>query len=198
VGPYDPLDYHNLARSVVQALLEGAEHPLPPPAPFEGSGVYAIYYHGDFPGYAALASAKRQLPIYVGKAVPAGGRKGNRVQSSGRALFRRLNDHSMSIRQAKNLELCDFTCRYLVVVPVWVTLAERFLIEHFKPVWNVVIDGFGNHAPGAGRHAMKRPRWDIIHPGRQWAAELRAAESFDQVLQRLQDFVREELSPSDG
>lgn len=92
----------------------------------------------------------------------------------------------------KNLELNHFTCRYLVVVPVWITLAERFLVEHYKPVWNVVIDGFGNHDPGAGRRAMKRPRWDILHPGRPWAAKLTAEESFEQVLQRLQDFLKQE------
>jgi hypothetical protein len=34
---------------------------------------------------------------------------------------------------------------------------------------------------------MKRPRWDILHPGRPWARGLVADESFDQVLRRLQD-----------
>ena len=192
---YDPLDYQNLARSVVQALLDGPERPLPPAEPFDGAGVYAIYYKGDFSAYSALAAVEPRLPIYVGKAVPKGGRKGNR-QSNGRDLFRRLNGHSNNIAQAENLELSDFTCRYLVVVPVWVTLAERFLIEHFKPVWNVAIDGFGNHDPGAGRHAMKRPRWDIVHPGRRWAEKLEAAESLEQVLSRLREFLRDELKLS--
>lgn len=39
---------------------------------------------------------------------------------------------------------------------------------------------------------MKRPRWDILHPGRPWAAKLTAEESFEQVLQRLQDFLKQE------
>jgi hypothetical protein len=39
---YDPLDYENLARSVVQALLGGPEGPLPPSEAFEGAGVYAM------------------------------------------------------------------------------------------------------------------------------------------------------------
>jgi len=73
---YDPLDYENLARSVVQALLSGPQVPLPPSKTFEGAGVYAIYYHGDFTGYSRLVKADSPPPIYVGKAVPAGARKG--------------------------------------------------------------------------------------------------------------------------
>ncbi len=184
---YDPLDYDNLARSIVEALLCGPEAPLPPCETFEGAGVYAIYYHGDFEGYAPLVKAHCPPPIYVGMAVPTGARKGGRSASAGRELCQRLKQHAKSVEQAENLRLDDFTCRYLVVVPVWITLAERFLVEHYKPVWNVAIDGFGNHDPGAGRHGMKRPRWDILHPGRPWAAELAAAESFEQVLRKLQD-----------
>ena len=41
---YDPLDYENLARSVVDALLAATEESLPPSDTFEGTGVYAIYY----------------------------------------------------------------------------------------------------------------------------------------------------------
>lgn len=69
---YDPLDYGNLARSVVQALLGGPDVALSPPEPFEGAGVYAIYYHGDFGGYLPRASATTLPPNYVGKAVPSG------------------------------------------------------------------------------------------------------------------------------
>jgi hypothetical protein len=72
-------------------------------------------------------------------------------------------------------------------------LAERFLVEQYRPLWNVTIDGFGNHDPGAGRLAMKRPRWDILHPGRPWAAKLTAEETFEQVLQRLHDFREQGL-----
>jgi hypothetical protein len=187
--PYDPLDYENLARSIVQALLGGPDEPLPPPERFEGSGVYAIYYHGNFSGYAPLVKAADGSPIYVGKAEPSGARKGTPHLSPAKELYTRLKQHADNIGQAQNLQLKDFTCRYLVVVPVWITLAERFLVEHYQPVWNVAIDGFGNHAPGKGRRGMKRPRWDILHPGRSWAVELTADESFEQVLQRLQQFL---------
>ena len=187
--PYDPLDYENLARSVVQALLEGPEKPLEPEESFEGSGVYALYYRGDFPAYSRLVEADPVPPIYVGRADPSGARKGGNQAFGGRRLWQRLRQHRKSIEQAENLNVHDFTCRYLVIVPVWVTLAERFLVEHHQPVWNVVIDGFGNHAPGGGRDAMKRPLWDILHPGRPWAARLAPRESPGEVLAKLNGFL---------
>lgn len=47
-------------------------------SPFKGAGIYAIYYEGDFPPYAPISrKTETEIPIYVGKAVPAGARKGN-------------------------------------------------------------------------------------------------------------------------
>ena len=191
--PYDPLDYENLARSVVEALLSGPENQMPLADVFEGSGVYAIYYRGSFDGYAPLVTRSPVPPIYVGKAVPTGARKGQASPSPGQELFRRLKEHSASIQQATNLELDDFKCRYLVVVPIWITLAERFLLEHYQPVWNVVVDGFGNHDPGKGRRGTKRPQWDILHPGRSWADNLTTQQSSEEILEKLNDFLRREL-----
>ena len=187
--PYDPLDYANLARSIVQALLSNDAQPLPPATAFNGAGVYAIYYRGDFAAYRPIVTATPPPPIYVGKAVPTGARKGIGLPtaSQGRELFRRLAEHAKNIEQAENIELGDFRCRYLVVVPVWITLAERFLVEYHKPIWNVLIEGFGNHDPGAGRRGMKRPRWDIVHPGRPWASELEPAETAHDVLERFRE-----------
>jgi hypothetical protein len=42
----------------------------------------------------------------------------------------------------------------------------------FSPLWNRKIDGFGNHDPGSGRYNQQRSPWDVIHPGRPWAAKL--------------------------
>jgi hypothetical protein len=50
-------------------------------------------------------------------------------------LFRRLNEHAQSIAQAENLELSDFSCRYLVVDDIWIPLGESLLIEKFAPIW---------------------------------------------------------------
>ena len=109
MNAYDPLDYGNLARSVVQALLGGPDQSLPPHELFEGSGVYAIYYHGDFSGYSPLVKTTDPPPIYVGKAVPIGARKGGRLSPKGKELYQRLREHSESIEQAENLRLKDFT-----------------------------------------------------------------------------------------
>ncbi len=180
---YDPLDYQNLAHSIVRALLETKPVALPPAESFIGAGVYALYYTGSLEFYARISSVELRTPIYVGKAVPRGARKGGHGKESGTSteLYNRLRQHANSIREAENLDPSEFRCRYLVVVPVWITLAERFLIDHFKPVWNVVIEGFGNHAPGRGRSNMRRPRWDIVHPGRQWAEALKAEETIEDV-----------------
>ena len=188
VESYDPLHYENLARSVVSALLEAEAVAMPPATEFSGSGVYALYYAGGLPFYEGIASQECHTPIYVGKAAPAGRRKGGRssgADGSSSELFRRLRQHSKSVEQAHNLHLSEFRCRYLVVVPVWIDLAERSLLEHFRPVWNTVIDGFGNHDPGRGRRAMRRPRWDVVHPGRPWAVTLQTDETVEDVLALL-------------
>lgn len=186
---FDPLDYDNLAHSVVRALLETPPKELPPAEAFGGSGVYALYYRGDLPFYSRVAGRESDTPIYVGKAVPQGGRKGVQEKSPAevRALYLRLRQHARSIEQVDNLTLSEFHCRYLVVVPVWINPAERFLLEHFQPIWNTVIDGFGNHDPGKGRRNMRRPRWDIVHPGRSWAAKLKPEENREQIVEGLVD-----------
>lgn len=108
--PYNPLDKRHLAESVVQALLERPLEPLPPVQPFEGAGIYAIYYTGDFPAYARIA--QRQVPIYVGKAVPPGARKGGRgLEVAARpVLYQKLVQHANSIDEATNLRREDFLC----------------------------------------------------------------------------------------
>src|SRR5260370_19763726 len=79
-APFNPLDKLNLAESLADAMLKRPVSPLPPTEKFDGAGVYAIYYSGDFSAYEPLARENRgdnpQKPIYVGKAVPPGARKG--------------------------------------------------------------------------------------------------------------------------
>lgn len=174
VIPFNPLDKQNLGESVATAMLRQPAVPLLNLAPFDGAGVYAIYYVGDFQAYTSISepnsSGEFAMPIYVGKAVPAGSRKGGELNSSpGKVLFRRLIEHAKSIQQVENLRLEDFFCRYLVVDDIWIPLGESLLIARFSPLWNKLVDGFGNHDPGKGRHKGLRPRWDVLHPGRSWA-----------------------------
>lgn len=177
VIPFNPLDKVNLASSVERALSLAEPRPLAELDRFNGAGVYSLYYTGDFPAYEPLVLENRAMvdaPIYVGKADAKGKRKGGFLEGamSGNALWKRLCDHAASIESAENLDVADFVCRYLVVDDLWIALGESLLISKYSPVWNKLVDGFGNHAPGKGRSSMMRPRWDTLHPGRSWASDL--------------------------
>lgn len=82
-----------------------------------------------------------------------------------------MTEHAKSV-EVTNLNLTDFSCRYLVADDIWIPLGESPLIERFQPLWNVLIEGFGIHTPGAGREKQVRPKWDTLHPGRSFAADL--------------------------
>ena len=179
---YDPLSYESLAKNVVSELLSRPLNPLPPEV-FQGPGVYAIYYREPLDYVDDLA----EVPIYVGKAVPAGTRKGGKARSpvEERPLHRRLREHAKSVGQAEDLILEAARCRHLPVYPVWISLAERFLLTEFQPVWNTLLDGFGNHDPGRGRRASARSRWDTVHPGRPWAARLRTDSTREEIVEEV-------------
>lgn len=178
--PFNPLDEENhkkLTLSIAEALLATPIQSLPPAVPFVGAGVYAIYYTGKFPLYKNIAAKNSKgeyaLPIYVGKAVPPGSRKGLNIdQYQGMVLYNRLKEHAESIRQSTNLDIKDFVCRYLVVEHIWIPHGESHLINQFSPLWNKAVDGFGNHDPGSGRYAQRKSQWDVLHPGRRWAEKL--------------------------
>jgi len=193
-APYNPLDKGNLGRSVAEALLGRKPHPLGKLEPFQGAGIYAIYYSGNFPAYEKVASRNQgggfEAPIYVGKAIPAGGRKGGvGLAANTRALFNRLSEHAESVR-ATQLDIADFACRYLVVDDIWIPLGESLLIAKFSPIWNTFIDGFGNHDPGNGRYQGMRPRWDVLHPGRAWAEKCKPRqESAEQIARDVENHL---------
>ena len=195
--PFNPLDKRNLGESVADALLARPVEKLPPTA-FQGAGIYAIYYTGDFNEYEPIAKLNRggkfSMPVYVGKAVPAGARKGGLGLDvpTRQVLFRRLAEHAESIEQSNNLKLEDFHCRWLAVDDIWIPLGESLLIAKFQPVWNQSLDGFGNHDPGKGRYNQQRSPWDVIHPGRAWAERCVAnVRSHDIVVEALRKHVAE-------
>lgn len=139
-----------------------------------------------------------RVPIYIGKADPKGGRRGGVLdQKPGAALFNRLSKHARSIDQASNLELTDFRCRYLVVDEVWIRMAERMLISWYLPVWNVVVDGFGNNDPGGRRATQYRSAWDVLHPGRPWAVKLSDSGILaEQITQSIEEHLAVTLDRS--
>lgn len=121
--------------------------------PYEGPGVYAIYYTGPFEPYKPVAVANRGYkwawPIYVGK-----------------AKFERLRHHAQSIRETESLDIRDFWCRYLVTEEIFIPLCESLLIKRYAPIWNQVVTGFGPKVVGKERTTQQTSMWDILHPGR--------------------------------
>lgn len=147
---------------------------------FDGCGVYAIYYYGDYPRYEPISNTRHDatVPIYVGKAVPSGTRKGGAhlEPSTESKLAQRLSEHRRTIEQAENLDISNFRCRSLALGSVWIRYAEELLISTYSPWWNCYIDGFGLHDVGAGRAGSDKSVWDTLHPGRSWVEE-RSLES---------------------
>lgn len=196
---FNPLDKRNLGVNVADALIVEEVEPLGEVRPFKGAGIYAMYYRGGFPAYRQLAARNRTKfaePIYVGKAVPAGARKGGfgLGEDPGQVLFQRLREHAETIRQVEanatktrsdhQLKIADFFCRYLLVDDIWIPLGESMLIDRFHPIWNKVVDGFGNHDPGKGRYRQQSSPWDTVHPGRAWALKCQPyAKTAAQILE---------------
>jgi hypothetical protein len=195
--PFNPLDKRNLGTSVANALVGQKPKLLTGLHTFHGAGIYAIYYTGKFKPYALISSRNQGddpvAPIYIGKAIPVGGRKGVALSDAtkSKALFNRLREHADTIQAVANLEVQDFQCRYLVVDDIWIPLGESLLITQFSPLWNSLIDGFGNHDPGSGRYQGLRPRWDVLHPGRAWADKCQSRqESVQDIKNDIEEFFR--------
>jgi hypothetical protein len=167
---------------------------------FPGCGVYALYYLGAYSAYRSLAETNRigcTAPIYVGKAVPPGRRKGRGGSLEARALYARLREHARSIEQGAGLGVDDFRCRFVIlrgsaidlVVPV-----ESELIRRHRPLWNTVVDGFGNHDPGSGRYDQAPSEWDALHRGRPWVHRLTGdAPDVAGILEKVKQRLAESL-----
>ena len=204
-APFNPLDKRNLAESVALAALEHDARPLTLETTEDvaGEGVYLIYYCGPFDAYEPLTRVNSPtsltVPIYVGKALHAGGRKGiedvDAGDPTGKPLRKRLREHLKSIEAAQNLDPAHFYFRHLSVDNTFVVLGENGLINKFVPVWNALIDGFGNHAPGGKRGTSTRSRWDTLHPGRPWAVDLEdRTETAREIADDASEYLRARIS----
>lgn len=188
--PYNPLDTDNLGESLVRQLILMDPVRMDKLETFPGAGVYAIYYTGDHPAYVDLAKANKDAAfkqaIYVGKAIPSGGRKGTVALGNvtGRYLHKRLSEHAESLKAASNLDVTDFYARWLVVEPIWIPLIETLMINRSACVWNAVVEGFGNHNPGKNRSSGTRTKWDTMHPGRQWAETATTSDRWTEITLR--------------
>lgn len=166
---FNPAEPETVGALIAKTMLEQARTPLASAGRFYGSGVYAIYYRGDFPAYAPVKG--KDTPLYVGKADPRKA-SANTPEEQGLTLSRRLADHIKSVTLARNLNLEDFDCRYLVVRSAWQGTAETYLISRFLPIWNSEVGicfGFGKHGDDPKTRGNKRSPWDTVHPGRPWA-----------------------------
>ncbi|WP_417495614.1 Eco29kI family restriction endonuclease [Maricaulis sp.] len=175
---YTSHDFEELIMDAVRFFNGTPVHVLPPPERFSGVGVYALYFigaKGRYAKYGALNRLQYEFPIYVGKAVPKGWRQSRADASNlriGHELFSRLREHSRNIDLGEGLASADFRCRFMIFEGAgsdMISSIEASLIKSFKPLWNSVVDGFGNHTPGAGRFNQAKSDWDVIHPGRLWA-----------------------------
>ncbi len=172
---------------------------IPPPEVFTGTGVYALYYIGKTGIYSKFGNEINRtgynIPIYVGKAVPEGWRQ-NRIlvttETNTKRLFNRIREHAKSIRSTRNLVVENFHCRFMIFegnAQNMIAAVEAALIAEKTPLWNSVVDGFGNHAPGGKRKTGRLPAWDALHPGRGWTATMEGdrPEAKD-VERRVKDY----------
>ena len=197
------LQVQSIVAEALQFFNETPVYSLPPPGRFPGAGVYALYYIGRYRLYAKIADLNREnstCPIYVGKAVPKGWRAARIQDPTGPVLHHRLQEHARSIDQVTNLQRDDFRCRFMILSGLesdLVGTVEAALIRRYRPLWNTVIDGFGNHDPGAGRYNQARSEWDILHPGRPWAERLTGqSPRREDVIEKIRQFLMTLPSPS--
>lgn len=178
-------DFLSVVKKAIRFFQKTPLHQLPIENSFNGSGVYALYYSGDFDLY----KKSTDRPIYVGKAVPPGWRTARKSTqtTSNTVLFNRIREHTRSIDQVSNLNSNHFQVRFMIltedemdlVVPV-----EAELIRTHCPLWNNAIDGFGNHDPGSGRYNQAVSEWDTLHPGRGWVTRLTGGRPDIEIIKR--------------
>lgn len=184
-----------LVKDAVRFFNGTPVHSLPPPAQFLGTGVYALYCTSNndlYCKYGALNRLAYNYPIYVGKAVPKGWRQARLADNpldQSRELYTRLREHSRSIKAVSGLQIDDFMCRFVIFEDAgsdMIGTIEASLIKYHRPLWNIALDGFGNHDPGGGRYEQAKSDWDLIHPGRTWAEKCKGnTRAIDRILQNI-------------
>jgi hypothetical protein len=195
---FDPADPKAIGRMVSIALIAQPLLPLSDVRPAYGSGVYAIYYRGEYRLYEGIAGS--ETPIYVGKADPAND-DASTTREQGPKLTGRLMEHAGTIATAEAyadrmpphltaIRLSDFSCRKLVCATNAQLVAEKHLIRTFWPIWNSETKacwGMSKHGDAATTRANKRSPWDVVHPGRPWALDERLVDSLtpDEIAHRI-------------
>jgi len=183
--------FAELVKDAIRFFNGTPVHPLPPSESFLGAGVYALYYTGKNPLYKKYAALNRLSygdPIYVGKAVPKGWRQSrvtDATETQSRELYSRLRQHCRSIAAGKGLAIDEFSSRFVIFEQQssdMIGTIEATLIKLNTPLWNIALDGFGNHDPGKGRYEQAKSDWDVIHSGRVWAERCKGLCNEEKVI----------------
>ena len=196
---YISRDFEEIIKDTIRFFNGTPVYKLPPPERFYGTGVYAVYCiakSGIYSKYHRVNRTSFRTPIYVGKAVPKGWRQARIIHDLNSRTFElhsRLREHSRGIELGSGLNLNSFFCRFMILEGKETDLigtVEAALIRIYTPLWNAVVDGFGNHDPGKGRYNQAKSDWDVCHPGRKWADKCQGAHSERQdVLNRIDDYL---------
>lgn len=198
---YKSAEFDKTIQDIIDFFNQTQVCQLPIENRFNGTGVYAIYCRSKSGIYARFGSINRDtfsIPIYVGKAVPKGwrqARKSSSDQSTSYELYNRIREHGRSISVGEGLDLSDYHCRFIILEGKESDLigtVEAALIRSYQPIWNTLIDGFGNHDPGKGRYQQGKSDWDVCHPGRPWAEKCQGSHAdpdylYNQIEQFLQN-----------
>ncbi|MBI4783991.1 MAG: Eco29kI family restriction endonuclease [Oscillatoriophycideae cyanobacterium NC_groundwater_1537_Pr4_S-0.65um_50_18] len=192
-------DFDEVVKDTIRFFNGTPVHPIPAPKRFHGTGIYALYCIAKSGIYSRFNLVNRtafHMPIYVGKAVPKGWRQARQlipVNTQSYELNNRINQHGRSIDLAENLDRSDFFCRFMILEGKESDLigtVEAALIRKYQPIWNTLIDGFGNHDPGKGRYAQAKSDWDVCHPGRPWAIKCQGIHGTkEELLQSIENFM---------
>lgn len=189
-GTFDPSDPKIVGRMVSLALIAQPKMLLANVTETYGSGVYAIYYHGDHLLYREISGS--ETPIYIGKADPAK-YDASTPREQGSRLTDRLLEHAGIIQLAEvyanenklaaglhGIQLSDFSCRALVCATNAQLAAENHLIRMFWPIWNSETKacwGLSKHGDSAGTRGNKRSPWHVVHPGKPDFLDARLVDS---------------------
>jgi len=146
-----------LELRIVRRLLQGAPFSLTDPMleDMDGAslfGTYALFYQGPHPLYTKLVSLASRNPFRAG---------------ASHQTACRINGHRESISKS-NLDVNDFTVRFLILPPTWRHHVEDVIHEMFHPVWDKVLKGLGTPGTGASdlnpkRAGQDRSEWDSMH-----------------------------------
>ena len=121
------------------------------------------------------------------------GRSSTSADNKTYELNNRIREHGKNLQLGEGLRSQDFHARFMILEGAESDLigtVEAALIRKHKPLWNTLIDGFGNHDPGKGRYEQAMSDWDVCHPGRLWAKKCRGIHSDrKQLLKDIVEFM---------